>query len=69
MKGRDIIMENNYNNNYGQDQNTIDGYRQNSAGGGYARPVNNTVQNPYQGNPYMNVQQKPVNTVSLQKSL
>ena len=67
MKGRDIIMENNYNNNYGQDQNTIDGYRQNSAGGGYARPVNNTVQNPYQGNPYMNVQQKPVNTVSLQK--
>ena len=57
MKGRDNIMENEYSNyNQNQNQNTIDGYRQNSAGGGYARPVNNTVQNPYQGNPYINAQ-------------
>ncbi len=57
MKGRDNIMENEYNNyNQNQNQNTIDGYRQSSAGGGYARPVNNTVQNPYQGNPYINAQ-------------
>ena len=57
MKGRDNIMENVYNNyNQHQNQTTIDGFRQSSAGGGYARPVNNTVQNPYQGNPYINAQ-------------